>query len=128
MALILAADAAQRRRSDAGLSASEERYRQLFDDNPQPMWVFDYETLCFLAVNKAAMRHYGYSREEFLSMALPDLHADGELPRLLEAVASARKGLETPFAGVIGERMELSSMLRWPGRIFFLMGAPQPSC
>ena len=95
MALILAADVAQRRRSDAGLSASEQRYRQLFEDNPQPMWVFDYETLCFLDANKAATRHYGYSREEFLGMTLPDLHVEAEITALQETVPKARKGIDT---------------------------------
>lgn len=49
---------------------TEERYRLLFEANPQPMWVFDRETLRFLAVNDAAVSHYGYSREEFLAMTV----------------------------------------------------------
>jgi len=51
----------------------KERYRHLFDSNPQPVWVSDRETLAFLAVNDAAIRHYGYSRDEFFAMRLPDL-------------------------------------------------------
>jgi PAS domain S-box-containing protein len=43
----------------------EEQYRLLFETNPSPMWVYDTETLKFLAVNEAAIRRYGYSREEF---------------------------------------------------------------
>ena len=54
---------------------SEERYRQLFDNNPQPMWVHDVETLRFLAVNKAAIRVYGFSRQRFLQMTTNDLRA-----------------------------------------------------
>jgi two-component system cell cycle sensor histidine kinase/response regulator CckA len=52
---------------------ADERYGMLFESNPQPMWVFDVETLAFLAVNQAAIRHYGYSREEFLSMTIMDI-------------------------------------------------------
>jgi two-component system, cell cycle sensor histidine kinase and response regulator CckA len=52
---------------------ADERYGMLFDSNPQPMWVFDVETLAFLAVNQAAIRHYGYAREEFLSMTIMDI-------------------------------------------------------
>lgn len=48
-------------------------YRLLFDNNPHPMWVYDLETLCFLAVNDAAIRHYGYSRDEFLSMTIAEI-------------------------------------------------------
>jgi len=50
-----------------------EHYRLLFAAHPHPMWVHDPETLRFLEVNDAAVTHYGYSREEFLSMSLPDL-------------------------------------------------------
>ena len=38
----------------------------LFEASPMPMWVYDAETLAFLAVNDAAIRHYGYTRDEFL--------------------------------------------------------------
>src|SRR5450759_1139531 len=48
------------------LQKSEENYRLLFEANPHPMWVFDEETLAFLAVNDAAVVKYGWSREEFL--------------------------------------------------------------
>ncbi|HEY0545050.1 MAG TPA: response regulator [Pyrinomonadaceae bacterium] len=66
------------------LRESEQRYRLLFESNPQPMWVFDYDTLRFLAVNDAAVRHYGYSREEFLSMTLKDIRPAADVPALLD--------------------------------------------
>jgi PAS domain S-box-containing protein len=65
-----------RRRVEAALRESEDRYRQLFDCNPYPMWVADTETLRFLAVNDAAVRQYGYSRDEFLVMRTPDIALD----------------------------------------------------
>jgi two-component system cell cycle sensor histidine kinase/response regulator CckA len=61
---------------------ADRRYRLLFEANPQPMWVFDAETLEFLAVNDAATRHYGYSREEFLSMNIMDIHPAEDAPGL----------------------------------------------
>jgi PAS domain S-box-containing protein len=61
---------------------ADRRYRLLFDANPQPMWVFDAETLEFLAVNDAAIRHYGYSREEFLSMNIMDIRPADDAPGL----------------------------------------------
>ncbi len=68
---------------------SEERYRQLFELNPQPMWVYDRETLGFLEVNEAAIVHYGYSREEFLGrMTLRDIRPERDIPQLLEDIAS----------------------------------------
>jgi PAS domain S-box-containing protein len=55
------------------LSRREEGYRGLFESNPNIMWITDAETLAFLAVNDAAIAHYGYSRHEFLSMSVTDL-------------------------------------------------------
>lgn len=63
-----------RRRAEGELLLSERKYRLLFDKNPLPMWVFDRETLRFLAVNEAAIAHYGYSLEEFLAMTIDDVH------------------------------------------------------
>jgi hypothetical protein len=70
------------------LRESERQYRLLFENNPQPMWVYDTATLRFLAVNDAACRHYGYSRDEFLAMTLRDIRPDEEVPALLSAVAA----------------------------------------
>lgn len=50
------------------------QYRLLFERNPNPMMVFEVSSFRFLAVNEAAVRKYGYSREEFLGMVVPALH------------------------------------------------------
>jgi PAS domain S-box-containing protein len=50
------------------------------------MWVFDRETLRFLAVNDAAVRHYGYGREEFLAMSITDIRPAEDVPALLADV------------------------------------------
>ncbi|HXW24087.1 MAG TPA: EAL domain-containing protein [Xanthobacteraceae bacterium] len=55
------------------LKRREASFRLLFDGNPLPMWVYDRATLRFLAVNDAAVRHYGYSREQFLAMTILDI-------------------------------------------------------
>jgi len=73
---------------------SEEPYRLLFEKNPQPMWVYDVQSLAFLAVNQAAIEHYGYSREEFLRMTGGDIRPAEDLPALLESVSKAPKGIE----------------------------------
>ncbi|MGD9627888.1 MAG: PAS domain S-box protein [Pyrinomonadaceae bacterium] len=72
---------------------SESRYRMLFDSNPLPMWVFDLDTLGFLEVNDAAIRHYGFSREEFMSMTIKDI-------RPIEAITALEQDLahlDSPF-------------------------------
>jgi hypothetical protein len=73
-------DVTARKEAELRLHESEEQYRLLFDSNPHPMWVFDRETLAFLAVNDAAVRHYGYSREEFLAMTLTEIRPPEEVP------------------------------------------------
>ena len=65
----------------------EERYRQLFESSPLPMWVYDTQTLGFLAVNDAAIRRYGYTRDEFLARALTDLRPAEDHESLREDVA-----------------------------------------
>jgi len=57
---------------------SEERYRTLFAQSPLPMWVVDASRGRFLAVNGAAVKHFGYSAEEFLSMTVSDILAENE--------------------------------------------------
>jgi PAS domain S-box-containing protein len=84
----------ERARAERALQESEERYKLLFESNPQPMWVFDQETFRFLAVNEAAVRSYGYSREEFLSMTIKDIRPAEDVPALLENVAQAARGLD----------------------------------
>lgn len=63
----------ERTESEAALSAGERRYRLLFENNPQPMWVHDPTSHRFLAVNDAAVRAYGFEREEFVTLTLADL-------------------------------------------------------
>lgn len=62
---------------EASLKSSEESFRQLFADNPQPMWIYDMDTFRFLEVNQATVDHYGFSRSEFLEMTLSEI----SLPR-----------------------------------------------
>ena len=55
------------------LKKREESFRLMFDNNPVPMWVVDPENHKFLAVNNAAVEHYGYSREQFLALTIFDV-------------------------------------------------------
>lgn len=74
------------------IEASEARYRLLFEANPMPMWVCDSESLGFLAVNAAAIKHYGYSREEFARMDSTHLRPAEDVPAFLAGVKATRPG------------------------------------
>lgn len=90
-----AVDARQRlSASQAQLQASERSHREMFAANSIPMWVYDLETLRFLEVNNAAVRCYGYSREEFLEMKITDIRPAGDLPRLQSNIAAVTEGFD----------------------------------
>ena len=77
-------DVTVRNKTLEALRDSEERHRLLFDQSPQPMWVYDLESLRFLAVNQAAVAHYGYSREEFFSMTIEEIRPLEDVERLYQ--------------------------------------------
>ncbi|CAN5855904.1 hypothetical protein BH18ACI4_BH18ACI4_06550 [soil metagenome] len=79
----VARDITDRKEIELALRDSDERYRLLFESTPQPIFVYDEETLRFLAVNEAAMQTYGYDRDEFLLMTFKDLRSADETPALL---------------------------------------------
>jgi len=80
-------DITERARDQKALEDSERRYRTLFDVHPQPMWVVDANTLAFLAVNGAAVRLYGYSREEFLALTADQIRPEEDVDDLRRAFA-----------------------------------------
>lgn len=88
-----ARDVTEEREAREALRASEERYRDLFASSPNPMWIYDLDTLRFLAVNDAAIDRYGYSHEEFRAMTIADIRPPEDVPRLLEDVAATRDEL-----------------------------------
>ncbi|HXE91702.1 MAG TPA: PAS domain S-box protein [Terriglobales bacterium] len=85
-------DITERKRAEQKMRDSEASFRLLFASSPQPMWVFDTETLSFLEVNQAAVRKYGYSRDEFLRLRITDIRPPEDVPRLLEQLRAADRG------------------------------------
>jgi PAS domain S-box-containing protein len=98
------------------------RYRMLFESSPLPMWVLDVETLRFLAVNDAAVRLYGYAREDFVAMTARDLRPREVCEQFVEFLS--------PQAGTVnrgvfrhlkrnGEHIDIESvghLVSWRGR------------
>jgi PAS domain S-box-containing protein len=73
-----AQDVTARKIAEEAVQQSEKKYRYLFDSNPAPMWVMHRDSLRLLNVNQAALRHYGYTRQEFLSMSAIDIQSPEE--------------------------------------------------
>ena len=123
-------DITARRDAERQLRESEEQYRVLFESNPHPMYVVDGETLAFLAVNEAAVHHYGHSREELLGMSIRDIGPPDAIPALPDAIRGAAvDGASSESLGVFAQRrkdglvmqMDISaSQLTFEGRDAFL--------
>ncbi len=88
----------------AAVESSERTYRELFDHHPMPMWVYELATRRILAVNEAAVRHYGYSAEEFTSLRLEDLRPAADVPGLPDNLASA--DADSPETGLWRHRLK----------------------
>jgi PAS domain S-box-containing protein len=86
----VARDITGRKNAEAKIRDSEERYRKLFNLNPQPTWIHDRETLQFLAVNNATVEKYGFSQDEFQSMTTADLLASEDVGGNLATLGQAR--------------------------------------
>lgn len=115
---------------ESELHTLEMGYRDLFNNNPVPMWIFDLQTLRFLAVNNSAVASYGYSRDELLRMTIRDLRDESENKGLDAHLASPHPELAT--AGIWRHRKKdgtmievdvVSHALKWHGRRSRLVAA-----
>lgn len=80
---------------------SNERFRGMFEAHPVPMWIVDRETMRFIAVNPAALAHFGYDEPEFMNMTLRELHHAGDFDSF--AARLARSGGETGERAASGQ-------------------------
>ncbi len=90
-------DITDRKRAEESLRVSQQQYRLLFESNPHPTWVYDLETLAIVDVNEAALRNYGYTREEFLALTIRDIRPIEDVPAVLQSVA--RSGTSSEDTG-----------------------------
>ncbi|MGV3530436.1 MAG: PAS domain S-box protein [Flavisolibacter sp.] len=79
-----------RRQTELQLQKSEEKYKLLFDASPLPIYVMDRENFRFLAVNRATLQLYGYSKKELAKMTPMDLRAKEDVPKYIEYVKSVK--------------------------------------
>jgi PAS domain S-box-containing protein len=85
LAFVTINDITEKKAAEEKLRQQEKQYRVLFATYPSPTWVYDSDTLAFLAVNDAAVQQYGYSREQFLAITIKDICPPEEIPALLKS-------------------------------------------
>jgi len=91
--------AIERKKSFLLIEESENRYSNLFHLSPQPMWLYDCETLKFIQVNKAAIDHYGYTEEDFLTMLITDIRAEEDVLEMNILLNNREQIEESTFTG-----------------------------
>jgi len=112
----------------------DANFQLLFSANPQPMYIFDLQTLQFLEVNAAAVQHYGYTRQEMLGMRLTDVRPPEDIPRLLDVVQNGTSKLASHGCwrhvrkdGTIVEVESTAQRILFGGRHAMLVGAQDVS-
>ncbi|MEX2478995.1 MAG: PAS domain S-box protein [Gracilimonas sp.] len=80
-------DVTAQAKAEKRLAESEHNYRLLFQKSPEPMIIYDPDSLKFIEVNNAAVSHYGYSRKEFYSMTLLDIRPKEDWDELKKIVS-----------------------------------------
>lgn len=82
------------------IKKSEKNYRDLFEFSPEPMWIYDLETLEFFDVNQAAIKHYGFSKEEFMNMIVRDIRPPDAQAQMEESIRETIRYPKKKYIGV----------------------------
>lgn len=115
-------DATVRVKAEEEIRNAKARYQNLFDFSPFPIWVYDIQTLKFLAVNGAAINTYGYSEAEILNMTIRDLYPAEEQETLDELIRTkvnpgkvnkARVRLVTKSGEVLTVEIDSGPLTSW---------------
>ncbi len=101
-------DITQRKRAELELRKSQQDFRMLFAHHPHPMWVYDSDTLRFVEVNEAALAHYGYSRDEFLSITIEQIRLQEDATILAAHLA---EGSDLEHSGVWRHRTKAGTLI-----------------
>jgi PAS domain S-box-containing protein len=78
-------DITERKKNEALLQDSNNKYQYLFENSPLPLFLVDFETLKILDCNAQCLRLYGYTKDEFVQLTIKDIHPKEELPLFQKA-------------------------------------------
>ncbi len=84
----VAQDATEKKANELALVELVKQYKYLFENNPAPMFIWDFKTLEIIDCNEVAQTKYGYTREEFLALTILDLRPAAEIPEMFEVIYS----------------------------------------
>lgn len=94
------------------LKSSQKRYSDLFQMSPQPMYVFDLDTLRILDANDAALKSYGYTREEFLGLTIKDIRPPEDVEQL-ESTLSVSKEMKTLWSPGVYRHLTKNKQIKY---------------
>ena len=98
------------RKAEEALWKSEQQYRLFFETNPLACWVFSTSDLKILAVNEAAVKQYGYSREEFMTLTFRDISSQEWADRVYSDVPPFRSATVLQHKTKSGELLDVEEV------------------
>ncbi len=84
----VARDITEKRKNEQAIVDSEAKYKNLFENSPLPMFIWDFKTLQILNCNTEALLLYGYTKAEFLNLSIKDIRPAEDIKLIVEATKS----------------------------------------
>lgn len=91
--LLLKSDESKKEKLLNEIVAVQRSFNLLFEDNPQPMWIYDNKTLEIMAVNSSACKIYGYAAAEFRRLKITDIRKQEDIPLLMKSLQEHKDDL-----------------------------------
>ena len=88
--VIAFSDFSEQKKNQTAIAESEKKYRYLFENNPSPMFIWDFETLQIVDCNIETLIKYGYSRDEFLQLNIRDIRPEEDVELINAATANEK--------------------------------------
>jgi PAS domain S-box-containing protein len=91
-------DITELKKAEESLRNSEQKYKLLFESNPLPMWMLSLPEYDIIEVNEAALKQYGYAREDFLNLDIFTLRPETDIDKLKASTNREFRGIF--YAGI----------------------------